>query len=80
MTKIIIYFPLYVTAGMLGTSAPVNIPRSGHNSCLGSFSPTRASPLHHLQSGFLSASRFSHPDALDSVSIDTVMMNSSILQ
>ncbi|XP_073996998.1 RING finger protein unk isoform X2 [Rhodnius prolixus] len=54
------------SSGMLGTSAPVNIPRSGHNSCLGSFSPTRASPLHHLQSGFLSASRFSHPDALDS--------------
>ncbi|CAH1389841.1 unnamed protein product [Nezara viridula] len=53
------------SSGMLGSSAPVNIPRSGHTSCLGSFSPTRASPLHHLQSGFLSASRFSHPDTLE---------------
>ncbi|KAK9508815.1 hypothetical protein O3M35_006280 [Rhynocoris fuscipes] len=63
------------SSGMLGTSAPVNIPRSGHNSCLGSFSPSRASPLHHLQSGYLSASRFSHPDPLDSSLLNHVGTN-----
>ncbi|CAA9999759.1 unnamed protein product [Nesidiocoris tenuis] len=46
---------------ILGSSAPVNIPRSSHSS----FSPG-ASPLQHLQSGFLSANRFSHPDTLES--------------
>ncbi|KAG8312228.1 hypothetical protein J6590_026674 [Homalodisca vitripennis] len=51
--------------GILGSSAPVNIPGSGHNS-LGQFSPSASSPLHHLHSGFLSASRFSHQDQLDS--------------
>ncbi|XP_046659880.1 putative E3 ubiquitin-protein ligase UNKL isoform X2 [Homalodisca vitripennis] len=53
------------SSGILGSSAPVNIPGSGHNS-LGQFSPSASSPLHHLHSGFLSASRFSHQDQLDS--------------
>ncbi|KAF6198806.1 hypothetical protein GE061_006829 [Apolygus lucorum] len=48
------------SSGILGSSAPVNIPRSTHSS----FSPG-ASPLQHLQSGFLSANRFSHPDTLE---------------
>jgi len=52
-------------SGILGGSAPVNIPGSGHNS-LSNFSPSASSPLHHLHSGFLSASRFSHQDTLDS--------------
>jgi hypothetical protein len=54
---------------MLGSSAPVNIPGSAlsERSTLGSnFSPSTSSPLQ-LQSGFLSAARFSHQDSLDSV-------------
>lgn len=55
---------------MLGSSAPVNIPGSAlsERSTLGSnFSPSTSSPLQQLQSGFLSAARFSHQDSLDSV-------------
>ena len=55
--------------GMLGSSAPVNIPGSAlsERNTLGSnFSPSTSSPLQ-LQSGFLSAARFSHQDSLDSV-------------
>lgn len=56
------------SSGLLGSSAPVNIPGSARSG-LGSFSPTTNSPLQHLQSNFLSATRFSHPDH----SIDTFM-------
>lgn len=52
------------SSGVLGSSAPVNIPgctRSG----LGTFSPNTNSPLQHLPSNFLSAARFSHPDTMD---------------
>ena len=55
---------------MLGSSAPVNIPGSAlsERNTLGSnFSPSTSSPLQQLQSGFLSAARFSHQDSLDSV-------------
>lgn len=47
------------SSGLLGTSAPVNIP----GSTMANFSPTN-SPLQQLQSGFLS-SRFSHADHMD---------------
>lgn len=54
------------SSGMLGSSAPVNIPGSALNerNVLGNFSPSTSSPLQ-LQSSFLS-SRFSHQDSLDS--------------
>jgi len=56
--------------GMLGSSAPVNIPGSAlseRNTIGSNFSPSTSSPLQQLQSGFLSAARFSHQDSLDSV-------------
>ncbi|XP_075231656.1 RING finger protein unk isoform X1 [Lycorma delicatula] len=53
------------SSGLLGSSAPVNIPGSSNNSLAGQFSPSASSPLHHLHSGFLSASRFSHQEPLD---------------
>ncbi|XP_046991614.1 putative E3 ubiquitin-protein ligase UNKL [Schistocerca americana] len=65
--------PLSISAGLassgvLGSSAPVNIPGSTLNSrsSLGNFSPSTSSPLQQLQSSFLSAARFSHQDSLDS--------------
>ncbi|XP_069691291.1 RING finger protein unkempt [Periplaneta americana] len=67
------------SSGMLGSSAPVNIPGSTLNerNALGSnFSPSTSSPLQ-LQSGFLSAARFSHQDSLDSSS---AFMNASHIQ
>ncbi|CAH0385837.1 unnamed protein product [Bemisia tabaci] len=57
------------SSGLLGSSAPVNIPDSplgDRTNCLTNFSPNTSSPLQHLQSGFLSASRFNHTDPLDS--------------
>jgi len=68
------------SSGMLGSSAPVNIPGSAlsERSTLGSnFSPSTSSPLQQLQSGFLSAARFSHQDSLDSSS---AFMNASHIQ
>ncbi|XP_033610946.1 RING finger protein unkempt homolog isoform X2 [Cryptotermes secundus] len=68
------------SSGMLGSSAPVNIPGSAlsERNTLGSnFSPSTSSPLQQLQSGFLSASRFSHQDSLDSSS---AFMNTSHMQ
>lgn len=59
------------SSGLLGSSAPVNIPGSARSG-LGSFSPSTNSPLQHLQSNFLSAARFSHPDH----SIDPFMNHS----
>lgn len=52
-----------LSAGILGSSAPVNIP-GAERSALGAFSPN-SSPLQHLQSSFLS-SRFSqNTDPID---------------
>ncbi|KAJ9578701.1 hypothetical protein L9F63_005063, partial [Diploptera punctata] len=68
------------SSGMLGSSAPVNIPGSALNerNALGTnFSPSTSSPLQQLQSGFLSAARFSHQDSLDSSS---AFMNTSHMQ
>lgn len=68
------------SSGMLGSSAPVNIPGSAlsERNTLGSnFSPSTSSPLQQLQSGFLSAARFSHQDSLDSSS---AFMNTSHIQ
>ncbi|XP_046394378.1 RING finger protein unkempt [Ischnura elegans] len=57
-----------VSSGILGSSAPVNIPGSslGDRKSLGNFSPSTSSPLQALHSGFLSATGFSHHDSLDS--------------
>ncbi|XP_014241173.1 RING finger protein unkempt [Cimex lectularius] len=63
------------SSGMLGTSAPVNIPRSDQNSGYGSISPTKRSPFHHLKSGYFSASRFSHPDTLETSLLNHVGSN-----
>ncbi|XP_067015033.1 RING finger protein unkempt isoform X2 [Anabrus simplex] len=56
------------SSGMLGSSAPVNIPGSALNerNSIGNFSPSTSSPLQQLQSSFLSTTRFSHQDSLDS--------------
>ncbi|XP_025833332.1 RING finger protein unkempt isoform X2 [Agrilus planipennis] len=51
------------SAGLLGSSAPVNIPGASR-SALTSFSPTSNSPLQ-LQSSFLSAARFSQSEQID---------------
>lgn len=51
------------SSGLLGSSAPVNIPGSARSG-LSTFSPTTNSPLQQLQSNFLSA-RFSHSDSID---------------
>lgn len=64
------------SSGLLGSSAPVNIPGSVSRSGLGSFSPSTNSPLQQLQSNFLNAARFSHPDG----SIDPFMNHASHMQ
>ncbi|XP_034935053.1 RING finger protein unkempt isoform X7 [Chelonus insularis] len=47
------------SSGLLGSSAPVNIPGMAERSVLSNFSPSTSSPLQHLQSaGFLTGSRF----------------------
>lgn len=51
------------SSGLLGSSAPVNIP--GANRSLGAFSPSNNSPLQPLPSNFLT-SRFSQSEHLDS--------------
>lgn len=50
------------SAGLLGSTAPVNIP--GARTGLGAFSPTSNSPLQ-LQSSFLTPARFSQSDSID---------------
>lgn len=55
------------SSGLLGSSAPVNIPGMTERSVLSNFSPSTSSPLQHLQ-GFLTQNRFSHADAMESVS------------
>ncbi|XP_033213612.1 putative E3 ubiquitin-protein ligase UNKL isoform X3 [Belonocnema kinseyi] len=55
------------SSGLLGSSAPVNIPGMAERSVLSNFSPSTSSPLQHLQSGgFLTGSRFSHQDSMES--------------
>lgn len=57
------------SSGLLGSSAPVNIPGMAERSVLSNFSPSTSSPLQNLQSaGFLTGSRFSHQDPIESVS------------
>lgn len=56
------------SSGLLGSSAPVNIPGMTDRSVLTNFSPSTSSPLQHLQSSsFLTGSRFSHQDSMESV-------------
>ncbi|PBC28731.1 RING finger protein unkempt [Apis cerana cerana] len=56
------------SSGLLGSSAPVNIPGMNERSVLTNFSPSTSSPLQHLHStGFLTGSRFSHQDSMESV-------------
>lgn len=56
------------SSGLLGSSAPVNIPGMTERSLLSNFSPSTSSPLQQLQSaGFLTGSAFSHQDSLESV-------------
>ncbi|XP_074099047.1 RING finger protein unk isoform X4 [Cotesia typhae] len=55
------------SSGLLGSSAPVNIPGMAERSVLSNFSPSTSSPLQNLQSaGFLTGSRFSHQDPIES--------------
>lgn len=57
------------SSGLLGSSAPVNIPGMAERSVLTNFSPSTSSPLQQLQTaGFLTGSRFSHQDSIESVS------------
>jgi len=56
------------SSGLLGSSAPVNIPGMAERSVLTNFSPSTSSPLQQLQTGFLTGSRFSHQDSMESVS------------
>ncbi|XP_053987134.1 RING finger protein unkempt isoform X8 [Hylaeus anthracinus] len=56
------------SSGLLGSSAPVNIPGMAERSVLSNFSPSTSSPLQQLHSsGFLTGSRFSHQDSMESV-------------
>lgn len=55
---------------MLGSSAPVNIPHTRHNS-IGHFSPTIASPLKHVQNNMIQKSRFNQQDGLGHLNIVT---------
>lgn len=56
------------SSGLFCSSAPVNIPGIAERSVLSNFSPSTSSPLQHLQSaGFLTGSRFSHQDPIESV-------------
>ncbi|KAL2740214.1 putative E3 ubiquitin-protein ligase UNKL isoform X3 [Vespula squamosa] len=55
------------SSGLLGSSAPVNIPGMTERSVLTNFSPSTSSPLQQLQSaGFLTGHRFSHQDSIES--------------
>lgn len=64
------------SSGLLGGSAPVNIPGMAERSGLSNFSPATSSPLQHLQSaGFLTGSRFSHQDSMESVSNNFTINN-----
>lgn len=54
------------SSGLLGSSAPVNIPGMTERSVLTNYSPSTSSPLQQLQTGFLTGSRFSHQDSMES--------------
>lgn len=56
------------SSGLLGSSAPVNIPGMTERSVLTNYSPSTSSPLQQLQTSFLTGSRFSHQDSMESVS------------
>ncbi|XP_060522214.1 RING finger protein unkempt homolog isoform X4 [Cylas formicarius] len=60
------------SAGLLGSSAPVNIPSSARSGLSG-FSPTNNSPLQP----FLSATRFSQSDAIDFLNHGQMQLSSS---
>lgn len=60
----------YVFSDMLGSSAPVNIPLTRHNS-IGHFSPTIASPLKHMQNNMIQKSRYNQQDGLGHLNIVT---------
>lgn len=64
------------SSGLLGSSAPVNIPgMAAERSVLTNFSPSTSSPLQQLQTAsFLSGSRFSHQDSMESVSTVPVFL------
>lgn len=55
---------------MLGSSAPVNIPLTRHNS-IGHFSPTISSPLKHMQNNMIQKSRYNQQDSLGHLNIVT---------
>lgn len=55
---------------MLGSSAPVNIPLTRHNS-IGHFSPTISSPLKHMQNNMIQKSRYNQQDGLGHLNIVT---------
>ncbi|XP_076641105.1 RING finger protein unk isoform X9 [Halictus rubicundus] len=56
------------SSGLLGSSAPVNIPGMADRSFPTNFSPSTSSPLQQLHSAsFLTGSRFSHQDSMESV-------------
>ncbi|KAL4119630.1 hypothetical protein QTP88_012426 [Uroleucon formosanum] len=55
---------------ILGSSAPVNIPLTRHNS-IGHFSPTIASPLKHMQNNMIQKSRYNQQDGLGHLNIVT---------
>lgn len=64
------------SSGLLGSSAPVNIPGSTRSG-LGAFSPTTNSPLQQLQGSFLSATRFSQSDHMDFLNHSQMQLSSS---
>ncbi|XP_025420348.1 RING finger protein unkempt isoform X3 [Sipha flava] len=55
---------------ILGSSAPVNIPLTRHNS-IGHFSPTISSPLKHMQNNMIQKSRYNQQDGLGHLNIVT---------
>ncbi|XP_063917837.1 RING finger protein unkempt homolog isoform X2 [Zophobas morio] len=64
------------SSGLLGSSAPVNIPGSARTG-LGGFSPTSNSPLQQLHGSFLSAARFSQSEHMDFLNHSQIPLSSS---
>jgi hypothetical protein len=64
------------SSGLLGSSAPVNIPGSARTG-LGGFSPTSNSPLQQLHGSFLSAARFSQSEHMDFLNHSQIQLSSS---
>lgn len=65
-----VYYYLQIFLDILGSSAPVNIPLTRHNS-IGHFSPTIASPLKHMQNNMIQKSRYNQQDGLGHLNIVT---------